>query len=106
MEIVSDTQLQFIIVGVHRSSREVVVWAGKEGFMPVTAERQGSPLVPQVRIRAKAITGEVAEMIMKRITSGRVGMKYEFVLLPVVYATPDEDLARAEPDKLIIPGLH
>lgn len=105
MNDISDKDLQFMIIGVHRSSREVVVWAGKEGFMPITRDRQATPLMSGARIRAKCVSGEVAEMLMKRITAGGPSRNYEFVLVPVVPATTDAELARGE-QKLILPHFH
>ena len=94
--------LSYVIIGIHRSIREVVGWAGKEGFVPLTSERQLSGYSPR---QLKKVNGDTAEALMSHITKHRVGGKYEFVLVPVIDGATQIDEAQTEAG-LILPHLH
>lgn len=93
-----DKRFMYVIIGVHRTLREVVGWAGKEGFLPLTRQAGAEP-------RLKEITGDVAEELMKQITKRATTTKYEFAMVPVIPATTPGGQARSEAG-LILPHLH
>lgn len=94
--------MKFVIVGMHRSVREFIGWAGKEGFVPLTAERRvGNPPA-----QLKIVPGDVAEELMKQITKQGVGRKYEFAAIPVVEGTTQVDEGRSESGLILPHSIH
>lgn len=93
-----DQHQQFVIVGIHRSVREVIGWAGKDGFVPLSRAESASKL--------QAIGGDVAEELMKHITKRSTTSKYEFVLVPVMQPTTAGHPSRKSEAGLILPHLH
>jgi hypothetical protein len=89
----------FIIIGVHRTLREVAAWAGKSGFVPLTRDRAG----PVVEVRE--IPGDTAERLMEHLSKHSTSTKYEFFIIPVVKWEGRADPAQNE-SGLILPHLH
>ena len=89
----------FVIIGVHRALREIVVWAGKSGFVPLTRDAAG----PVVEVRE--IPGDTAERLMEHLSKRGTSTKYEFFLVPVVKWEGRTDATQNE-SNLILPHLH
>lgn len=92
--------MNYIIIGVHKSLREVVVWAGKDGFVPILRSNPMDTGIPAI---AKPISGDVAEHLMSHIT--KPGRKYDFVLVPVTDGVTGTGEVKSEAG-LILPHLR